>query len=1272
MEISDEECLLILKGLIGESFDINEHREYYINHNYNAMNDGSIFTRRCGQKYLELDKEFKNKINNGKGRSCYDKIMDYGYEKRKHFREIISFDDGKSNTDNHILFTSMLGGKFKIRESNLLSFIGYYWLLYNNKCYGRFHRNKSKSDYFNNLQKYYFLVEHYKNLVRPYIDLDSDDGEISQEFCDYISKLFMHKFKNHFTRDGQTYNNDQSLIKDYYIFRNKTNGEKKVHIYFPNIIITKDDLVALVKNIRDDVTTQGRFKLEGGNIDCSYSMLRIPYSGKKGNFKSIYTPMGENPSLLQFITCFSLFLVTPFPFNTPSRYVSDGKLIKEDMLIKNEYFEIGDNDRDNILDKVSEILGTSSVTIDGKGGINGRYICPLHNRRHKSNRCKVFKTQNGIFLGCYDEDSCKPILLLETAAKDDEEELDKKDELVEKYKIPITNRLTQHFQDFEISEYREIITQENCLIHKKKQCDMSIDVEIKGNFLTFFISCTGGIQTRKILSVNDNLNSDPIVHTEDEIREKYNYIEGLGIKYKLEYVNSKYLCELDPSKEVQVVRSDQGTGKTTQMLNYIYNHLVMDKKIVIVSSRISWSKSAHKRIKKMVTKKKLEKTITLYNNPTTFKKKSKKTFHDEEDESIEGDGNRIDGDVIVISVESFFKLTDKFIDVVIIDEVSTALREIDSPHNRKNYNINCKMLAETITHCQNLLLLDAVIEENVWMLLQWFKPNDKVHFVYNSYQRCKGQTVYEIVGDKDLTSFYSLIYKHVQDGEKVCIALGSRDVGLKIEQWLIEENIGYIFCHKNSENNVEGKECDDIQVLMYTSTISVGIDIQSEFNTRFIYATSRSITSDELMQLIERTRNVTGDTYIIFPSFTERENLPCTFDSVVSHFNNVAIKSRDTTLDMMKNNSILQSKYNNNGRVWELNMDNFYTLNFLNNVLNANIDKCRYKTMVRQKLLEKGYSYRQYIPCESHFTNEELSAYKERVNENKKQEEIFTLSQVLELRNGIKDAIEEKGNDLEEEEKESMLKEQVDDKIGSSDKKEFLINVIDKIEETTQEKVVVEEEKETGNGEGDEDKSTYNVDDKVLNYYRDCNTHFVELRNCLVERNIIKGKYTIEDINVDYDKNIKENNSNYYYPLYLKLAKIKELCDILGIKSSCDRNSKIYKSVIASNVITLQNLGLRSVFNINSRYKKDNKQSAVRSVTFTLKSVFKKFNGSNMKKHGDHYMLEEAFKGFDAMIDCSKDIFKKDFVSSISEERKRKRQIKRILGIISKKELEIS
>jgi late competence protein required for DNA uptake (superfamily II DNA/RNA helicase) len=112
--------------------------------------------------------------------------------------------------------------------------------------------------------------------VRSFIDLDSDHHEITDSHIQIIAHDFI--------REYQRYHDQVPLEPLVQALRNRKNGHRKVHIYFPTLITTKDILKRIITTVKLNQPVLGRL------IDPTCSGLRMIYSGKAADTESIYLP----------------------------------------------------------------------------------------------------------------------------------------------------------------------------------------------------------------------------------------------------------------------------------------------------------------------------------------------------------------------------------------------------------------------------------------------------------------------------------------------------------------------------------------------------------------------------------------------------------------------------------------------------------------------------------------------------------------------------------------------------------------------------------------------------------------------------------------------------------------------------------------------------------------------------------------------------------------------------------------------------------------------
>lgn len=305
------------------------------------------------------------------------------------------------------------------------------------------------------------------------------------------------------------------------------------------------------------------------------------------------------------------------------------------------------------------------------------------------------------------------------------------------------------------------------------------------------------------------------------------------------------LPPIDPAVKIQVVWSPMDTGKTYQLIRYL--RMVLQSRSIqsfaFLSTRIKFARSLHSKLKKH-----LADLCTV----GSYLDKSKSCAYDP---------------CLVISTESLSKSV-KHMDLVILDEVTSCLVQMDSGLHDRNLPHNQARLINMIHNAKYIVAMDADIDHRAVDFLHEVRPDDTIHLSHNTVKKRLGWKCYLRMHKVD---WYIKIQEALARGQNIVCPVASSEEGDLIHRWVTERcgipEDAVRFYRQSGDDYAE--ELEDVethwrrfQVLIYTSTINVGIDFSEEahaikhYDVMFVYTSTRSNTVREIKQMMGRVRNI--------------------------------------------------------------------------------------------------------------------------------------------------------------------------------------------------------------------------------------------------------------------------------------------------------------------------------------------------------------------------------------------------------------------------------
>lgn len=307
-------------------------------------------------------------------------------------------------------------------------------------------------------------------------------------------------------------------------------------------------------------------------------------------------------------------------------------------------------------------------------------------------------------------------------------------------------------------------------------------------------------------------------------------------------INKRYLsnCSNDvsiflESKKILKIQSPMGTGKSTILEEVIKQSNEKSLRILFITNRVSLADDISNK----------------YNNIKHY-----------QGNELENNSYEI-GDNLVCQIDSLWKFSTKYFDVIILDEFSTLINQLldleINDKKQKKYTSNTKHTRNIVQKFfslkkKKIVIADAIIFDKQ---VELFANKSEIQEIINGY---RDNIELEFFSQKD-NFIYDLIEtaKH----EPVTFSSGST-IMLKVVQLLLNENniSSKIVSSETTKDEKEiiyrslKKEKPTWQVLMYSPTITVGVSNLNKVSIHYHYDTGNSVDVLASLQMTKRTRSV--------------------------------------------------------------------------------------------------------------------------------------------------------------------------------------------------------------------------------------------------------------------------------------------------------------------------------------------------------------------------------------------------------------------------------
>ena len=296
-------------------------------------------------------------------------------------------------------------------------------------------------------------------------------------------------------------------------------------------------------------------------------------------------------------------------------------------------------------------------------------------------------------------------------------------------------------------------------------------------------------------------------------------------------------------KKLIAVQSEKGTGKTSNLLEILFNEKHNNKiddstSILFISSRITFGYKLLGDLDQY--------GFELYSNIKE---------------------HQIHSNRIICQIDSLMRLEKDKYDIIIIDECETLARYITSSHFTKNSKASLivSMLEMRVADANQLYIMDADLSDrciNFYKNALNLKSINDFHLIINNY---KPYADYQLTYCH-YSTWLKKILTSIESNQKLVIAMASnakaKDLYKKIIETFNEKRV--LFIHKETTDEEKkamllnvNEEWIKYDIIIYTPSVCMGVsfDIVDHFDNIFAYGCHESLGAQEWCQMIHRVRS---------------------------------------------------------------------------------------------------------------------------------------------------------------------------------------------------------------------------------------------------------------------------------------------------------------------------------------------------------------------------------------------------------------------------------
>lgn len=326
---------------------------------------------------------------------------------------------------------------------------------------------------------------------------------------------------------------------------------------------------------------------------------------------------------------------------------------------------------------------------------------------------------------------------------------------------------------------------------------------------------------------------------------------------------------------------------------------------------------------------------------------------------------------IIIQAESIY-LDNKRRDIVVIDEIKSAINQFNSPYHKENLNLNRLGFENYIKNAKYLLILDADLDEICIKVINHIRNNESIILYHNIIQKRSDYTLFEFTNKID---FYYKIIESKMNNEKIIIVTSNYTEGKIIENYCGFQGNKHRYYSAEEDNLPEeikniNNIVSQLDSLIYISTLSNGVNINiNHFDKIFVFIVAKSNCARELKQMIGRIRNLNHKQIYYFvnsqirykPDIYEKVKL-----DINNHLQRANINAKEIIHNFISLTDIYRKDIQNNYKFYIKNT--IWTYIGIYNIIEKNKSWNNIAQEFLSVILPQGY---QYIILESNIYNEQ-------------------------------------------------------------------------------------------------------------------------------------------------------------------------------------------------------------------------------------------------------------------------------------------------------------
>jgi hypothetical protein len=217
------------------------------------------------------------------------------------------------------------------------------------------------------------------------------------------------------------------------------------------------------------------------------------------------------------------------------------------------------------------------------------------------------------------------------------------------------------------------------------------------------------------------------------------------------------------------------------------------------------------------------------------------------------------GESLSVQMESLARLRDRACTLLVIDESESCLKAFNSRATMEGRLADCAFsLDDIIRNAKYVIAADAFLGPRTINTLTSMRPTGVV--VKNTFQALN-RSAYRVRNEDD---WFGMIMRAAELDQKVDCVMASKRKADRLAAMLEAAGIRFLYYHGGMDEETRDTINDpnstwNVQVIVRTPVITVGMNVTVAFDTLFAYGSAHSFCARDMFQALMRSRNILSE-----------------------------------------------------------------------------------------------------------------------------------------------------------------------------------------------------------------------------------------------------------------------------------------------------------------------------------------------------------------------------------------------------------------------------